>query len=82
VTSEQLASLKSIEINERMIESAAPGALAGSMDLAKLARVVPVDHLEHSGSITHTVREEHKVDIERTGPKSASIFERLSLSRA
>ena len=35
------------------------------MDLAKIARMLPADRLEHSGSIEHRiVPEEHKIDIE------------------
>jgi phage terminase small subunit len=73
-TREQMASLKSIEIDERMIDDAAAGirrikiSLSDKrqalMDLAKIARLLPADRLEHSGSIEHTVRPEHKIDIE------------------
>ena len=73
-TREQMASLKSIEIDERIIDGVASGVRRikismsdkrqALMDLAKLARMLSADRLEHSGAITHTVREEHKVDIE------------------
>ena len=35
------------------------------MDLAKIARMLPADRLEHSGTFEHRhVRPEHKIDIE------------------
>jgi hypothetical protein len=34
------------------------------MDLAKMARMLPADRHEHSGSIEHIVKPEHKIDIE------------------
>ena len=39
------------------------------MDLAKIARLLRADRLEHSGSIEHTVRPEHKIDIEAMAPE-------------
>ena len=58
-TREQMASLKSIEIDERTIESAAPGVRRvkismsdkrqALMDLALLRRMLPADRLEHPG---------------------------------
>jgi phage terminase small subunit len=73
-TREQMASLKSIEIDERAIDGAAAGVRRikismsdkrqALMDLAKIARMLPGDRHEHSGSIEHVVREEHKIDIE------------------
>ena len=58
-TREQMASLKSIEIDERTIDGAAPGVRKvkismsdkrqALMDLAKIARMLPADRLEHSG---------------------------------
>jgi hypothetical protein len=69
-TREQMASLKSIET----IDGAAPGVRRikismsdkrqALMDLAKLRRMLPADRLEHSGSIEHVVKPEHKIDIE------------------
>ena len=71
---EQMASLKSIEIDERTIDGAASGVRKikismsdkrqALMDLAKIARMLPADRLEHSGSIEHVVPEEHKIDIQ------------------
>jgi phage terminase small subunit len=73
-TREQMASLKSIEIDERAIDGAAPGVRRikismsdkrqALMDLAKIARLLPADRLEHSGAIEYLVRPEHKIDIE------------------
>ena len=78
-TREQMASLKSIEIDERTIEGAASGVRRvkismsdkrqALMDLAKLRRMLPADRLEHSGSIEHVVPEEHKIDIEGMAPE-------------
>jgi phage terminase small subunit len=78
-TREQLASLKSIEVDERMIDGAAPGARRirismsdkrqALMDLAKLHRMLPADRHEHSGSIEHVVRPEHTIDIEGMAPE-------------
>ena len=78
-TREQLASLKSVEIDERTIDGAAPGVRRikismsdkrqALMDLAKLHRMLPVDRLEHSGSIEHVVRPEHTIDIEGMAPE-------------
>jgi phage terminase small subunit len=70
-TREQMASLKSIET----IDGAAPGVRKikislndkrqALMDLAKIARMLPADRLEHSGSVEHRfVKPEHKIDIE------------------
>ena len=75
-TRDQTASLKSIET----IDSAAPGVRRikislsdkrqALMDLAKLARMLPADRHEHSGSIEHhLVKPEHKVDIEAMAPE-------------
>ena len=78
-TREQLASLKSIELDERKIDGAAPGARRirislsdkrqALMDLAKLARMLPADRHEHSGLIEHVVRPEHTIDIEGMAPE-------------
>jgi phage terminase small subunit len=78
-TREQMASLKSVEIDERMIDGAAAGVRKvkislsdkrqALMDLAKIARMLPADRLEHSGSIEHVVRPEHKIDIESMNPE-------------
>jgi phage terminase small subunit len=73
-TREQMASLKSVEIDERTIDGAASGVRRikismsdkrqALMDLAKIARMMPADRHEHSGSIEHVVRPEHTIDIE------------------
>ena len=69
-----MASLKSIEIDERPIAGAAAGVRRvkitlgdkrqALMGLAKIARMLPADRLEHSGSVEYLVRPEHKIDIE------------------
>jgi hypothetical protein len=79
-TREQMASLKSVEIDERMIDGAAAGVRRvkitlsdkrqALMDLAKIARMLPADRHEHSGpgggpiAFDTNVKEEHKIDIE------------------
>jgi phage terminase small subunit len=78
-TREQMASMKSIEIDERTIDGAALGARRikismsdkrqALMDLAKIARMLPADRLEHSGSVEHVVRPEHTIDIEGMAPE-------------
>ena len=78
-TREQMASLKSIEIDERTIDGAAAGVRRvkismsdkrqALMDLAKIARMLPADRHEHSGSIEHVVRPEHTIDIEGMTPE-------------
>jgi phage terminase small subunit len=84
-TREQMASLKSIEIDERTIDGAAAGVRKikismsdkrqALMDLAKLARMLPADRQEHSGpgggpiAFDVGVREEHKIDIEAMTPE-------------
>jgi phage terminase small subunit len=88
-TREQMASLKSIEIDERMIDGAAPGVRKvkismsdkrqALMDLAKIARMLPADRLEHSGSIEHHVKPEHKIDIEGMSPEEREQLRTLLL---
>ena len=78
-TREQMASLKSIEIDERPIAGAAAAVRRAKislndkrqalMDLAKIARMLPADRHEHSGSIEHVVRPEHTIDIEGMAPE-------------
>ena len=81
-----MASLKSLEIDERTIDGAAAGVRRvkismsdkrqALMDLAKLRRMLPADRLEHSGS-SSTVKPEHKIDIESMVQKNASSCERF-----
>jgi phage terminase small subunit len=88
-TREQMASLKSVEIDERTIDGAAPGVRRikismsdkrqALMDLAKIARMLPADRLEHSGSIEHIVKPEHKVDIEAMDPEEREQLRTLLL---
>jgi hypothetical protein len=84
-TREQMASLKSIEIDERTIEGAAAGVRKikislsdkrqALMDLAKLHRLLPADRLEHTGAggepiaFDVNVRPEHTIDIEGMAPE-------------
>jgi phage terminase small subunit len=74
-TREQMASLKSIEIDQRTIDGAAAGVrkikISMSdkrqtlMDLAKIARMLPADRHEHPGpgGGPIEVKAEHKIDI-------------------
>ena len=84
-TREQMASLKSIEIDERSIDGAVAGVRRvkinlsdkrqALMDLAKIARMLPADRYEHSGpgggaiAFDANVKEEHKIDIEAMAPE-------------
>ena len=84
-TRDQMASLKSVELDERTIDGAAPGVRKvkismsdkrqALMDLAKIARMLPADRHEHSGpggrpiAFDAGVREEHKIDIEAMSPE-------------
>jgi hypothetical protein len=84
-TREQMASLKSIEIDERMVDGAATGVRKikismsdkrqALMDLAKIARMLPADRHEHSGpgggpiAFDANVKEEHKINIEAMAPE-------------
>jgi phage terminase small subunit len=84
-TREQMASLKSIEIDERMIDGAGAGVRRvkinlsdkrqALMDLAKIACMLPADRHERSGpgggpiAFDVGVREEHKIDIEAMAPE-------------
>jgi len=84
-THEQLACLKSVEIDERMIDGAPAGMRRikismsdkrqALMDLAKLHRLLPADRLEHTGAggepiaFDVNVRPEHTIDIEGMAPE-------------
>ena len=50
------------------------------MDLAKLARMLPADRHEHSGSIDHVVRPEHTIDIEGMAPEERDQLRELLLT--
>jgi phage terminase small subunit len=79
-TREQMASLKSVEIDEHTIDGAASGVRKikismsdkrqALMDLAKIARMLPPDRFEHTGpgggpiGFDVNVKPEHKIDIE------------------
>ena len=96
-TREQMASLKSIEIDERTIDGAAPGVRKvkismsdkrqALMDLAKIARMLPADRHEHSGpgggpiAFDVNVKEEHKIDIEAMAPEEREQLRALLLPR-
>jgi hypothetical protein len=95
-TREQMASLKSIEIDERTMDGVAPGVRKikislsdkrqALMDLAKLARMLPADRHEHSGpgggpiAFDANVREEHKIDIEAMTPEEREQLRTLLLA--
>jgi phage terminase small subunit len=94
-TCEQLASLKSIEIDERTIDGAASGVRRikistsdkrqALMDLAKIARMLPADRHEHSGpgggsiAFDTNVKPEHKIDIEGMAPEERDQLRELLL---
>jgi phage terminase small subunit len=94
-TREQMASLKSIEIDERMIDGAAAGVRRvkinlsdkrqALMDLAKIARMLPADRLEHTGAgggpiyFDVDVKPEHKIDIEAMAPEERDQLRTLLL---
>jgi phage terminase small subunit len=75
-TRDQLASLNSIDVEEytegrgneargiKRIKIKLSDKRQALMDLAKIARLLPADRLDHSGSIEHIVKPEHKIDIE------------------
>jgi phage terminase small subunit len=94
-TREQMASLKSIEIDERTIDGAAAGVRKikismsdkrqALMDLAKLARMLPADRHELSGpggsaiAFDVNVKDEHKIDIESMDPEARAQLKALLL---
>jgi phage terminase small subunit len=89
-TREQMASLKSVEIDDRTIAGTAAGVRRikismsdkrqALMDLAKIARMLPADRLEHSGSVEYVVPEEHKIDIESMAPEEREQLRTLLLN--
>ena len=80
-TREQMASLKSVEIDERTIDGAAPGVRKvkismsdkrqALMDLANIACLLPADRHELSGpgGGPIEVKPEHKIDIAALEPE-------------
>ena len=50
------------------------------MDLAKIARMLPADRHEHSGSIENIVKPEHKIDIESMAPEEREQLRTLLLA--
>jgi len=50
------------------------------MDLAKIARMLPADRFEHSGSIDHQVKQEHTIDIEAMAPEERDQLRELLLT--
>jgi hypothetical protein len=94
-TREQMASLKSVEIDERTIDGGAPGVRKvkismsdkrqALMDLAKIARMLPADRHEHAGpgggpiAFDVDVKEEHKIDIEGMAPEERDQLRELLL---
>ena len=89
-TREQMASLKSLEVDKRTSAGAAPGVRKikislsdkrqALMDLAKIARMLPADRLDHSGSIEHIVKPEHKIDIEGMEPEEREQLREILLA--
>jgi phage terminase small subunit len=95
-TREQMASLRSVEIDERTIDGVAPGVRKikislsdkrqALMDLAKIARMLPADRHEHSGpgggpiAFDVDVKEEHKIDIEAMTPEERDQLRELLLT--
>jgi phage terminase small subunit len=95
-TREQLASLKSIDIDERTIDGVAPGVRRikvnmsdkrqALMDLAKIARMLPADRHEYSGpgggsiAFDVNVKPEHKIDIEAMAPEEREQLRELLLT--
>ena len=95
-TREQMASLKSIEIDERTIDGGAAGVRRikislndkrqALMDLAKIARMLPADRHEHSGpgggpiAFDANVRPEHTIDIEAMAPEERDQLRELLLA--
>jgi hypothetical protein len=92
-TREQMASLKSIEIDERMIDGPAAGVRKikislsdkrqALMGLAKIARILPADGHEHSGpgrgpiAFDVGVKAEHKIDIESLSHEQLDLLREL-----
>jgi phage terminase small subunit len=95
-TREQMASLKSIEIDRRPIAGAAAGVRRikislsdkrqALMDLAKIARMLPADRLEHTGAggepigFDVNVRPEHTIDIEGMTPEEREQLRKILLT--
>ena len=89
-TREQMASLKSVEIDERTIDGAAPGVRRikismsdkrqALMDLAKIARMLPADRHEHSGSIEHVDAAKSIRSTLRHGPDEREQLRTLLLA--
>ena len=91
-TREQMASLKSIEIDERMIDGTAAGVRKvkismsdkrqALMDLAKIARLLPADRHELSGpgGGPIEVKPEHKIDIAALEPEQRDRLREILLA--
>jgi phage terminase small subunit len=91
-TREQMASLKSIEIDERMIDGT-PGGVRkvkismsdkrqALMDLAKIARLLPADRHELSGPDGGPieVKPEHKIDLASLEPEQRDQLRQVLLA--
>ena len=91
-TREQMASLKSIEIDERMVDGTAAGVRKvkismsdkrqALMDLAKIARLLPADRHELSGPDGGPieVKPEHKIDIAALEPEQRDQLREILLA--
>jgi hypothetical protein len=85
-TRDQLAALNSLDVEEytegrgnearsvKRIKIKLSNKRQALMDLAKIARMLPADRLEHSGSIEHHVKPEHKIDIEAMDHDELTVF--------
>ena len=91
-TREQMASLKSIEIDERMVDGTPAGVRKvkismsdkrqALMDLAKIARLLPADRHELSGpgGGPIEVKPEHKIDIAALEPEQRDRLREILLA--
>ena len=91
-TREQMASLKSIEIDERMVDGTAAGVRKvkismsdkrqALMDLAKIACLLPADRHELSGpgGGPIEVKPEHKIDIAALEPEQRDQLRQILLA--
>jgi phage terminase small subunit len=91
-TRDQLAALSSIDVEEytqgrgneargvKHIRIKLSDKRQALMDLAKIARMLPADRLEHRGGVEHVVPEEHKIDIESMGPEEREHLRELLLT--
>lgn len=90
-TKRQLSALAGFEVEE-YVEGRGPDAVRvkrvkvkpydkvnAIMQLAKLRALLPADRVEHSGSIDHHVKPEHKIDIESMDHEQRELLRTLLL---